>query len=332
MASESVAQRPISMPRLLDAPFRCPRRRAFGGPTGPPGEARPGKVRHSGRGMRAPMGHDQGDGRRRRSCRPARSRPTARCCSTPSRRSCAARSRPRSSSCTSAPSSSRAAPARATRAPPTSSRRSSPGLGTHDAELFVRTLTRWFQLINLAEDNERVRRLRRARGRARRPPRAAARCWTPCAAWPTPGSSADEAGALLAAAEVRLVLTAHPTEARRRTTLEKLARVFGVLRDLDERPAMPVRRRAPAAAADDPGAVGLRRAARGLADRARRGAQRPGLVRHHADARRARRLPRARGGARGDLPGRVRRGAAAADASARGSAATATATRTSRPR
>ena len=39
---------------------------------------------------------------------------------------------------------------------------------------------------------------------------------------------------------MRLVLTAHPTEARRRTTIEKLARVFGILRDLDERPARPV--------------------------------------------------------------------------------------------
>ena len=31
------------------------------------------------------------------------------------------------------------------------------------------------------------------------------------------------------------MLTAHPTEARRRTTIEKLARIFRVLRDLDER-------------------------------------------------------------------------------------------------
>ena len=49
------------------------------------------------------------------------------------------------------------------------------------------------------------------------------------------GTTADELGELLEQAEVRLVLTAHPTEARRRTTLEKLARVFGELRALDER-------------------------------------------------------------------------------------------------
>ena len=44
---------------------------------------------------------------------------------------------------------------------------------------------------------------------------------------------------LLNRAEVRLVLTAHPTEARRRTIIDKLARVFAVLRDLDERRLMP---------------------------------------------------------------------------------------------
>ncbi|MGZ4275670.1 MAG: phosphoenolpyruvate carboxylase [Solirubrobacteraceae bacterium] len=113
------------------------------------------------------------------------------------------------------------------------------GLDDREAELFVRSLTRWFQLINLAEDNERVRRLRAREAREAPAPRrgslreAAQRL-------AEAGLRADETGALLAAAEVRLVLTAHPTEARRRTTLEKLARVFGVLRDLDERPAMPV--------------------------------------------------------------------------------------------
>src|SRR3954470_11397610 len=105
------------------------------------------------------------------------------------------------------------------------------------AEVLVRSLTRWFQLITLAEDNERIRRIRAREQREAPAPR--------------PGSLLDavvrlrddglDAGAvrdLLAQAEVRLVVTAHPTEARRRTTIEKLARVFGVLRDLDERPGV----------------------------------------------------------------------------------------------
>ncbi len=110
-------------------------------------------------------------------------------------------------------------------------------LEIEDAEILVRTLTRWFQLINLAEDNERVRRMRRREQREAPAPRT--------------GSARDaierlRAGGvgpaalreLLDRAEIRLVLTAHPTEIRRRTTLEKLARVFGVLRDLDERPVL----------------------------------------------------------------------------------------------
>jgi phosphoenolpyruvate carboxylase len=108
------------------------------------------------------------------------------------------------------------------------------GLDIADAEVLVRSLTRWFQLVNLAEDNERIRRLI---ARERRDPEA-----------PRPGSLADavkllaehgvgagELEVLLGQVDLRLVLTAHPTEARRRTTVEKLARVFAVLRDLDER-------------------------------------------------------------------------------------------------
>jgi phosphoenolpyruvate carboxylase len=101
-------------------------------------------------------------------------------------------------------------------------------------ELLIRSLTRWFQLINLAEDNERVRRIRAREARE----------------WPAPrrgsideavsemarrGIGADAVRALLAEAEIRLVMTAHPTEARRRTTIDKQARIFRELRALDDR-------------------------------------------------------------------------------------------------
>jgi phosphoenolpyruvate carboxylase len=49
------------------------------------------------------------------------------------------------------------------------------------------------------------------------------------------GMTADDLRSLLARAQVRLVMTAHPTEARRRTVIDKQARVFRVIRDLDER-------------------------------------------------------------------------------------------------
>src|SRR5215210_6598324 len=111
-------------------------------------------------------------------------------------------------------------------------------LSLDDAQLLLRSLSRWFQLINLAEDNERVRRLRRReRERGERPRPGSLRDAVLHLA--ERGVTASELRETLARSELRLVLTAHPTEARRRTTVEKLARIFARLRDLDERPPVP---------------------------------------------------------------------------------------------
>jgi phosphoenolpyruvate carboxylase len=98
--------------------------------------------------------------------------------------------------------------------------------------LLIRMLTRWFQLMNLAEDLDRVRRIRKldAQPDPRRGSLHAA-----IAQLAADGTSAEQLHETLAAAEVRLVLTAHPTEARRYTTVSKLARIFALLRELDER-------------------------------------------------------------------------------------------------
>ena len=102
----------------------------------------------------------------------------------------------------------------------------------------MRSLSRWFQLVNLAEDNERVRRLRRReRGLGDTPRAGSLRAAIQYLA--ERGTTAAELREMLASAELRLVMTAHPTEARRRTTVEKLARIFARLRDLDERPPVP---------------------------------------------------------------------------------------------
>ncbi len=107
------------------------------------------------------------------------------------------------------------------------------GLDVDQTEVLVRSLTCWFQLGNLAEDNERVRRLRRREARdAPAPRRGSLR--DAVIALARAGTTAAELQALLDGGELRLVMTAHPTEARRRTTIEKLARVFRVLRELDE--------------------------------------------------------------------------------------------------
>ncbi len=111
-------------------------------------------------------------------------------------------------------------------------------LEVRELELLVRMLTCWHQLMNLAEDNDRVRRLRaRELAEAPGPRRGSLRhAITNLAA---SGISASDLHDALAKAEVQLVMTAHPTEARRRTTVNKLARIFSMLRSLDERLPVP---------------------------------------------------------------------------------------------
>jgi phosphoenolpyruvate carboxylase len=107
-----------------------------------------------------------------------------------------------------------------------------------ETEMLIRSLTRWFQLLNLAEDNERVRRLRQREERyAPEPRRGGLRDAVQRLA--ARGTTAAELAETLAHAEVRLVMTAHPTEARRRTTIGKLARVFLMLRELDLHRLLP---------------------------------------------------------------------------------------------
>ncbi len=106
------------------------------------------------------------------------------------------------------------------------------------ASVLIRAFTNYFQLINLAEDNERVRRIRRREAeRAPAPRRGSIR--EAIMMLRDRGMSADDLRSLLARAQVRLVLTAHPTEARRRTIIDKQARVFRIIRDLDERRPLP---------------------------------------------------------------------------------------------
>ena len=107
------------------------------------------------------------------------------------------------------------------------------GLDLGQTQVLVRSLTHWFQLVNLAEDNERVRRLRQREAREAPAPRRGSMRHA-IAELAARGMTAEELRELLRDAELRLVMTAHPTEARRRTMIDKLARVFGVLRELDE--------------------------------------------------------------------------------------------------
>ncbi len=111
------------------------------------------------------------------------------------------------------------------------------GLADVEAETLVRAFTNYFQLINLAEDSERIRRIRNREVAEGGPRRGSLMEAVRLLA--EHGIDAEQLAQRLNAAQIRLVLTAHPTEARRRTIIAKLARIFGILRDLDERLLLP---------------------------------------------------------------------------------------------
>ncbi len=105
------------------------------------------------------------------------------------------------------------------------------GLDIADAAAVAKAFTLYFQLANLAEERQRIRtlqqRARRARGRGIDD--------SVREALDHLASSRDrgQVAALLGNVEVHSVLTAHPTEARRRTLLQALRRIRRLLDALD---------------------------------------------------------------------------------------------------
>ncbi len=104
------------------------------------------------------------------------------------------------------------------------------GFDLDRAELVARAFTVYFQLVNLAEEQHRVRTLRersRDGGTVRESFEAAVQ---------EVRAAGGDAGlaALLDRLEVMPVLTAHPTEARRRAVVDALLRIGGLLAGLDD--------------------------------------------------------------------------------------------------
>ncbi len=100
----------------------------------------------------------------------------------------------------------------------------------------ARAFTLFFLLINTAEQVHRVRRRRWYANQPGTPAQAASATWlieTLAAA----GLSADEVAAELARTEIRPVLTAHPTEATRRTVLSIQSRVADLLMERNDAPS-----------------------------------------------------------------------------------------------
>ena len=101
----------------------------------------------------------------------------------------------------------------------------------------------YFDLVNLAEETHRIQALR-ARERAHDPAPIAESVGAAIARLKTEGVTEAAMAALLADLHVELVLTAHPTEAKRRTILSKLQRVAELLSRLHGPDLLPAERRA----------------------------------------------------------------------------------------
>ena len=106
-------------------------------------------------------------------------------------------------------------------------------LELEDAEAVITAFSLYFQLVNLAEARARVRTLRR-RERAARDGLLDDSVAEAVARLRRAGRSDADLDAILARLRITPVLTAHPTEARRRTTLVALRRCAVLLERLDD--------------------------------------------------------------------------------------------------
>jgi phosphoenolpyruvate carboxylase len=116
-------------------------------------------------------------------------------------------------------------------------------LGTEAARVIASAFALYFDLVNLAEEAHRVRALR-ARERERHPAPIDESIGDAIASLQARAVTPTQMDALLRTLRVELVLTAHPTEAKRRTVLSKLQRIAGTLRILDDADLLPRERAA----------------------------------------------------------------------------------------
>jgi phosphoenolpyruvate carboxylase len=101
--------------------------------------------------------------------------------------------------------------------------------------VLIKAFSNYFQLINIAEDQQRVRVLRERERKGTLSESVQEAIATLHAA----GVSAEELRALLRRISVRLVMTAHPTEAKRKEVLLKLRHIAQLLRRRDLEDLLP---------------------------------------------------------------------------------------------
>jgi phosphoenolpyruvate carboxylase len=106
------------------------------------------------------------------------------------------------------------------------------GKTEHELELLVRSFTTYFRLVNLAENVHRARRVKESEfldpSKSRNSLVELKKLIT------EKNVSAQDLESFLEKLEIVPTLTAHPTEAKRRTTLEKTSRLFYMMLELDK--------------------------------------------------------------------------------------------------
>lgn len=117
------------------------------------------------------------------------------------------------------------------------------GLTLEEGEAVARAFTTYFQLVNVAEENHRVRVLRE-RERAAYPQPLNESIAAAIGALRLMGLDDMQMEQLLKRLHVELVFTAHPTEAKRRTVLSKLRRLGQGLYEMEVRDLLPGERAA----------------------------------------------------------------------------------------
>jgi phosphoenolpyruvate carboxylase len=105
-------------------------------------------------------------------------------------------------------------------------------LSLADNEAIARAFTLYFELINLAEEHHRVRVLRKRERQANQVPQHES-IPEAIATLSQMGVHESDMAQILARLQVELVVTAHPTEAKRRTVLSKLRRIANSLDALE---------------------------------------------------------------------------------------------------
>ncbi len=107
------------------------------------------------------------------------------------------------------------------------------GLEADSAHAMAAAFSIYFDLVNLAEEHYRVL-LLRAQAREKYPQPISESIGEAVGILQREGVSQEEMADLISQLHIELVLTAHPTEAKRRTILSKLVRIADVLRLLED--------------------------------------------------------------------------------------------------